>query len=192
MQADANWNATPNNRPFSASAHKKRRKLELMRNAAQQNEHHASFILCRNSPNHLGRESSTFDLTVYGFSPNDLNEPYSLSRERYHTPMNEASVQIKHKKKLPLYLTKSGDILKSTSGSVDDRTSFISQTKSEPQDRTFLTQQYSITEVSTSKASLWEPLTFDTLQEYREMKTVPGFGPFQHGEPKLWKIPSPV
>lgn len=162
-----------------------------MRSAAQQNEHHATFILCRNNPNHMGRESSTFDLTMYGFSADDLMEPYPSSRERYQTPVIEDLVQTKHKKKLPLYLTKSGDILKSTSGSVDERSSFVSQTKSESQNKTFLTQECSsTTEVSTSQSSLWEPLTFGTLQEYREVKTVPGFGPFQHGEPKLWKIPS--
>lgn len=163
-----------------------------MRSAAQQNEHHATFILYKNSPNHLGRESSTFDLTMYGFSPDDLIEPHSSSRERYQTPVVETSVQTKHKKKLPLYLTKSGDILKSTSGSVDDRASFVSQIKSEPQNKTFLTQESSTTEVSTSQSSLWEPLTLDTLQEYTEVKTVSGFGPFQHGEPKIWKIPSPL
>lgn len=167
--------------------------LQLMRSAAQQNEHHATFILYRNSPNHLGRESSSFDLTMYGFSPNDLIESHSSSREQYQTPMIEVSAQTKHKKKLPLYLTKSGDILKSTSGSVDDRSSFVSQTKSEAQNKTFLTQEeYSTTEVSTSQSSLWEPLTFDTLQEYTEVKVVPGFGPFQHGEPKLWRLPSPL
>ena len=189
MQYDSNWNSSPNSRPFSAAARKKNKKLQLMRSAAQQNEHHATFILYRNSPNHLGRESSTFDLTMYGFSPDDLIESHSLSRERYSTPTIE--VQTKHKKKLPLYLTKSGDILKSTSGSVDDRGSLVSQTKSEPQTKTFITQGCSsTTEISTSQSSLWEPLTFDTLQEHREVKTVPGFGPFQHGEPKLWRVPS--
>lgn len=190
-QSDSNWNTSPNSRPFSAAAKKKTRNLKLMRSAAQQNEHHATFILCRNNPNHMGRESSTFDLTMYGFSADDLMEPYPSSRERYQTPVIEDLVQTKHKKKLPLYLTKSGDILKSTSGSVDERSSFVSQTKSESQNKTFLTQECSsTTEVSTSQSSLWEPLTFGTLQEYREVKTVPGFGPFQHGEPKLWKIPS--
>ena len=158
-----------------------------MRDAAQENEHHATFILYRNSPNHLGRENSSFDLTMYGFSPDDLIEPHSSSRERYQTPVIEVSDQTKHKKKLPLYLTKSGDILKSTSGSVDDRSSFVSQTN---QNKTFITQEYSTTEVSTSQSSLWEPLTFDTLQEYTEVKVVPGSGPFQHGEPKLWRCPS--
>ena len=161
-----------------------------MRSAAQQNEHHAAFILYRNSPNHLGRESSSFDLTMYGFTLDDLIEPHSsLSRERYQTPMIE--VQTKHKKKLPLYLTRSGDILKSTSGSIDDRGSLVSQTKSEPQNKTFITQECSSTTgISTSQSSLWEPLTFSTLQEYTAVKSVSGFGPFQHGEPKLWRVPS--
>lgn len=187
MQCNSNWNATPDNRPFSGTAKKKRTKLELMRSAAQQNEHHTTVILCRNSPNHLGRESSTFDLTMYGFSPDDLIEPHS-SRERYQTPIT--AIHTKYKKKLPLYLTKSGDILKSISGSVDDRASLISQVKSDSHNKTFLTQEGSTTEVSTSQVCLWEPLTLDTLQEHTEVKTVPGFGPFQHGEPKLWKLPS--
>jgi len=138
----------------------------------------------------LGRESSTFDLTMYGFSPDDLIEPHASSRERYQTPITEVLMHRKHKKKLPLYLTESGDILKSTSGSVDDRASLISQVKSEPHNKTFLTQECSTTEVSTSQASLWEPLTLDTLQEHTEVKAVQGFGPFQHGEPKQWKLPS--
>lgn len=196
MQYDPNWSTTPTDGPVSATTRKNKTKLDLVRSAAQQNEYHATLILCRNSPNHLGRESSTFDLTMYGFSPDDLTEPHSSSRERYQTPLTELAMYTKHKKKLPLYLTKSGDILKSTSGSVDDRTSLISQTKSEPksfpQRKTFLTQECSTTEVSTSQASLWEPLTFDTLQEYTEVRAVPGFGPFQHGEPKLWRFSPPL
>ena len=167
-------------------------KLDLMRSAAQQNEHHAMKILCHNTPTVLGRENSSFDFTMYGFSPSDLAEASSQSLKEKHQYTN-ASLSARHKKKLPLFLTKSGEILKSASGSIDDRSSLIYHTKSAgSQNRTFLTEELSSTEIIPSQSSLWEPLTLDTLQEHKKVKSVQGSGPFQHGEPKLWRYSSPI
>ena len=162
-----------------------------MRSAAHQNEHHAMMILCHNTPTVLGRESSTFDFTMYGFSPGDLGETSSPVLKEKHQ-YTSVSLSTRHKKKLPLFLTKSGEILKSASGSIDDRSSLVYQTESSSQNRTFLTQELSSSEITPSHSSLWEPLTFDTLQEHKKVKTVQGSGPFQHGEPKLWRYSSPI
>jgi len=163
-----------------------------MRSAAQQNEHHAMMILCHNNPTVLGRESSTFDFTMYGVSLSDLEEtPSPVSKEKYHQYTN-TSLNARHRKKLPLFLTKSGEILKSASGSIDNSSSLIYQNKSSSQNRTFLTQELSSSEITPSQSSVWEPLTFDTLQEHKKVKIVQGSGPFQHGEPKLWRHSSPI
>jgi len=160
-----------------------------MRSAAQQNEHHAMMMLCHNTPTVLGRESSAFDFTMYGVSSSDLEEASSPAlKEKYHQ-YTSTSLSARHKKKLPLFLTKSGEILKSASGSIDDRSSLA---KSGSQNQTFLTQELSSSEITPSQSSLWEPLTFDTLQEHKKVKAVQGSGPFQHGEPKLWRYSSPM
>ena len=163
-----------------------------MRSEAQQNEHHAMMILCHNTPTVLGRESSAFDFTMYGVSSSDLEETSSPVIKEKHHHYTSTSPSTRHKKKLPLFLTKSGEILKSASGSIDDKSSLVYRTKSGSQNRTFLTQELSSSEITPLQSSLWEPLTFDTLQEHKKVKAVQGSGPFQHGEPKLWRYSSPI